>query len=53
MAKKQKGKGGAKKRGRQVRKNLRKNSPISLYAKGLISGEQYFKLTKTKAPKGL
>ncbi len=42
--KSQKRKGGLRKIGRTKRKALRNGSPESLYAKGLISGEKYFKL---------
>lgn len=48
MAKKQGGskKSGAKKYGRQVRKAGRYGSPISLYVRGKITAEQYWKLIK-------
>ena len=36
---------GAKKYGRQKKKDSRRGSPISQFARGKISGEQYFKLT--------
>ena len=43
MAKKAGGPG-AKKYGRQKKKNAAKGSPLSLFAKGKISGAEYFKL---------
>ena len=42
--KSQKRKGGLRKIGRTKRKALRNGSAESLYSKGLISGEAYFKL---------
>ncbi len=47
--KSQRRKGGTRKRGREKRKSLRKGSPISLFSKGKISGEVYFRLTKSKS----
>lgn len=34
-----------RKYGREKRKATRKGSPISLFVRGKISGEQYFKIT--------
>lgn len=39
---------GCRKCGRNKRKEARKGSPESLYSRGLISGEAYFKLTNQK-----
>lgn len=50
MAKKAKG-GNSKKIGRQKKKNLRRGSPVSQYARGLITFDQYLKLTGIKASK--
>jgi len=48
MGKAQQGKrkGGARKAGRKARRMGRKGSPISLFVRGKISGEAYFKQTK-------
>lgn len=45
MKKKAGGKG-QRKYGRTQRKLARRGSPISLFVRGKISGEEYFKLTK-------
>ena len=44
----QKKKGGSKKIGRTKRKNQGKQSPLSKYVRGVISFEQYSRLTKIR-----
>lgn len=49
--KKEKSGGGVKKHGRNKRKQLNKNSPLSLYVKNKISFETYAKQTGIKRVK--
>ena len=41
-------KGGARKHGRSKRKALRVGSPISLFVRGKVSAEKYFKSNKQR-----
>ena len=49
--KKEKSGGGARKHGRNKRKNLNKNTPLALYVRNKISFEQYARSTGIKRVK--